>query len=111
MYFCQNRNVPESDYHRISQEDTKHLWIPPVSFADVSDLSQIQMYGGQIENTFWLKRPRSLEFDEKLKLTLPCHFEFKNFPFDSHVCHLNFGDILYETSDLVFMPAEVAYKK
>ena len=30
-------------------------------------------------------------YQERLKITIYCSFDFKNFPFDSHQCDLNLG--------------------
>ena len=38
-----------------------------------------------------------LQYAEQYELTLSCHFHLTSFPFDSHECRIEFGDLYYET--------------
>ena len=52
-----------------------------------------QYFGYQTGN------PR-LVYDEKFELTFSCHFHLSSFPFDSHKCRIEFGDLWDETKKL-----------
>ena len=43
-----------------------------------------------------------MEYRETAVIKLFCDFDFTNFPFDSHECHLTFGDEMY-TSDVILL--------
>ena len=45
-----------------------------------------------------------------LKLEFFCKFYFTNFPFDSHECHLEYGDDLYSTSWINLNTASISYR-
>ncbi len=44
---------------------------------------------------------QTFEFSESLEVTVTCAMDFNLYPFDSHICPLNFGDAEYETESLV----------
>ena len=49
---------------------------------------------GPIDNDFfWIKYPHLIEYQQALKVTIYCSFDFKTFPFDSHNCDFNFGSL------------------
>ena len=48
---------------------------------------------------FQFGHPR-LQYGEQHELTFSCHFKFQFFPFDSHKCRIEFGDLIYKTKNL-----------
>ena len=44
-----------------------------------------------------------------LQLTFTCHFHFGDFPFDSHSCHMDFGDEYHGIDLLTYKSVTVYY--
>ena len=42
----------------------------------------------------------NLNYAEQYELTISCHFHLQYFPFDSHKCHIEFGDFWHATQEL-----------
>ena len=51
-----------------------------------------------------------LEYTEEVQLNLLCHFSFSEFPFDSHECHVVYGDDVYGIEKIRLTPAKIAYR-
>ena len=48
-----------------------------------------------------------LVYGEQYELTLSCHFQFQFFPFDSHKCRIEYGDLIYKTEKLNLSAATI----
>ena len=51
----------------------------------------------------------SLLYGVPLQLTFSCHFDFAKFPFDSHECPMEFGEMLKETKDVTYNTSRIIY--
>ena len=51
-----------------------------------------------------------LEYTEEVQLNLLCHFSFSEFPFDSHECHVVYGDDVYGVEKIRLTPAKISYR-
>ena len=60
-------------------------------------------------SSFWLHENHYLQYGEEFQLTISCHFNFKNFPFDYNECPIYFGNDLYSTEELMFDVIKVYY--
>ena len=60
-------------------------------------------------SSFWLHKNHYLRYGEEFQLTISCHFNFKNFPFDYNECPIYFGNDLYSTDELMFDPIKIYY--
>ena len=50
-----------------------------------------------------------MEYGEQFQLTFFCHFDFTNFPFDSHECRIEYGDENYGIDDLKVNASTIIY--
>ena len=50
-----------------------------------------------------------MEYGEQFQLTFFCHFDFTNFPFDSHECRIEYGDENYGIDDLKLNASTIIY--
>ena len=67
---------------------------------------------GPIDNDFfWIKFPHLIEYQQALKVTIYCSFDFKTFPFDSHNCDFNFGSLGIDVERILLNSSRVRYKK
>ena len=53
---------------------------------------------------------QTIEYAEEIKLTFFCNFNFGNFPFDEHICRVEYGDDALGTSKINLEPAIIAYQ-
>ena len=62
-------------------------------------------------SSFWIFENHShhLKYGEEFQLTISCHFNFKNFPFDMNECPIYFGNDLYSTDELIFDRIKIYY--
>ena len=58
---------------------------------------------------FWYGYPNLLSYQQRLKVTVYCSFDFKSFPFDSHQCKLNFGLTNYIATTIRLLPLIISY--
>ena len=65
-------------------------------------IERTRRYGPNDSDYFWLLYPNMLEYQQSIKVTIYCNFNFKTFPFDSQHCDFIFGsvDIFYENLQL-----------
>ena len=105
MLYCR-----EGEWYQIKEPEKELPWRPSVSFLNVFDSDKLQEYGGTVAASYWLQAPHSLEYAETLRVTISCELDFTNFPFDSHVCHMDIGDPIYEVDTLQYANVEVYYK-
>ena len=67
------------------------------------------MYGNDEKYQLWFDiKDNHLEYYQSLKITFACRYDFKDYPFDSHICHLDFGipSALHNVT-LNFAPVEI----
>ena len=80
---------------RIGQETIKGIWAPQVSFLKVIDVKYIPYYGkSTLPYDFWLNKKDNqsqMVFYQAVQVKFACEFNFRNYPFDTHNCHLDFG--------------------
>ena len=64
-----------------------------------------------MSSSFWIFENHShyLKYHEEFQLTISCHFNFKNFPFDMNECPIYFGNDLYSTDELIFDRIKIYY--
>ena len=58
---------------------------------------------------FFIPDWNSLVYGVRLQLTFSCVFDFSGFPFDSHECPMEFGEMLKETKDVTYNTSRIIY--
>ena len=78
------------------------IFFPTLQIRGGKTVVRTRRYGPIDRDYFWLLYPNMLEYQQALKVTIYCPFNFKNFPFDSQHCEFKFGsvDISYENLQL-----------
>jgi hypothetical protein len=85
------------------------LWNPTLTFQNILKIEKLPTYGGTTNKFFWFQNPHHMEYAEEAQVTISCNFDFSYFPFDTHLCDLNFGDQQYEVESFILAPAEVFF--
>ena len=76
----------------IDKETRQHLWYPAILFDNLMKLEQTKLVGGEAGGTMWYTHAsKSMTYSEEIQLKFACAMSFREFPFDSHNCHLSYG--------------------
>ena len=89
-------------YALYDEIDQNQIFFPTLQINGGKTLERTKKYGPTDEDYFWLLFPNMLEYQQSMKVTIYCHFNFKTFPFDSQTCDLIFGsvDIFFDNLQL-----------
>jgi hypothetical protein len=86
------------------------IWHPTLTFKNILNIEKLSSYGrGLSTKSFWLKYPHQIEYDEHIKLTIRCIFDFSKYPFDSNKCHMDFGDPAYDVENMRITTIEIYF--
>ena len=80
-----------------------------IEFGNLLNYDKTPVYGDTSTSSFWYWGNQTLEYDEEIKLNLFCNFQFMDYPFDSHICRIEYGDDIWGTSLIKFKSAIVWY--
>ena len=75
--------------------------------------NKVNVYGGDKTFDFWfynLENGTIMQYIEDFLLTFSCGFSFKDYPFDSHNCKMEYGDKSWTTEWLTLNPPTVVYE-
>ena len=100
------------DYYREFEIDgptAKLIWQPRFKFPNVLKYELTKEYGATNTFVFWYLGNQTMEYGEQFQLTFFCHFDFTNFPFDSHECRIEYGDENYGIDDLKVNASTIIY--
>ena len=89
--------------------NAKLIWQPRFKFTNVLNYDLSKEYGGTNTFVFWYLGNHTMEYGEQFQLTFFCHFDFTNFPFDSHECRIEYGDENYGIDDLKVNASTIIY--
>ena len=49
-------------------------------------IQRTRNYGPKDSDYFWFQSPHNFEYQQALKATIYCSFDFQTYPFDTHYC-------------------------
>ena len=94
----------------ITKKDIENIWHPTIEFGHLLRYEKIKVYGGSKSFSFWYGKHWGNYYSEEFQLTFSCRFDFQNYPFDSHECHMEYGDDMWNTSYMTFNNSEIIYE-
>ena len=71
---------------------------------------QTKVYGGVGGGTMAKSHGEWLWYNEAIQIKFSCPFQFQNFPFDSHKCCLEYGGLVWNSSQMLLMSARILYR-
>ena len=76
--------------------------------------NKVKVFGGSKPFSFrfenWGDSGRWMEYGEEFLLTFSCGFNFKDYPFDSHVCKLEYADQTLSTEVVILGSPTIIYE-
>ena len=75
----------------IDKETRQSLWYPAILFDNLVKLEQTKLVGGEAGLMFYTHDSKSMTYAEEIQVKFSCAMSFREFPFDSHNCHLSYG--------------------
>ena len=78
-------------WYSITEDDAVKLYAPTLKVMGARDIKRLRKYGPIDGDFYYYEHPNTFEYQQALKITIYCTFEFTTFPFDSHICDFNFG--------------------
>ena len=96
----------------LNEEAANMVWSPDIGFEHLLKLEKMEGIGGgrtSKSSFFRSEKIDYLVYGVQLQLTFSCYFNFAAFPFDSHVCPMEFGERLSETNYVTYNPPQILY--
>ena len=90
--------VTQSSFYRnltwikVDEQQSEEIFFPKLRIWNDKEVASGIEYGPNHGADFlWVRHDGKMMYQERLKITVYCPFDFGNFPFDSHQCDLNIG--------------------
>ena len=97
----------------VTGEAVEHIWHPMIELQRILVYHKVQVFGGHKLFSFWYvnwdSHP-SMWYIEDFHLTFSCGFNLKNYPFDSHVCKLEYADQTLSTEVVILGSPTIIYE-
>lgn len=85
-----NPNAPKV-WYAIDGQVAQDLFFPRLMVSNAKNVEVQRDFASYEMHYFWFAPPHHLEFQQVLKVTIYCSFDFSDFPFDSHECDFIFA--------------------
>ena len=94
----------------MNQIVSKEVFFPKLRVKDDKEITSGFEFGPDNgKDFFWISNGKAT-YQERLKITIYCSFEFENFPFDSHQCNLSIGVSNYSPNHVELLPLTILYE-
>ena len=109
--------VTQSSFYRnltwikVDEQQSKEIFFPKLRIWNDKEVASGIEYGPNHGSDFlWVRHDGKMMYQERLKITVYCPFDFGNFPFDSHQCDLNIGVSNYFPDQVKLSALTILYK-
>ena len=88
------------------------IWRPTIAFGHLLNYEKTKFYGDDKLFAFlyvkkYLGQYDYIEYHEEVQLSVSCPFNFEKYPFDSHLCTLEFG---FPKNPVSLKPSKIIYE-
>ena len=95
----------QTKWYKIHENESRERFFPKLRVQNSKEVVQDKEIGTKNDvEYYWFGYPNLHQYQERLKITVYCSFDFANFPFDNHQCDLNFGFIGYSSQTAILLP-------
>ena len=79
-------------WYAVNEFDQTQIFNPTLEISGTKTIVRTRKYGATDKDYFWYFHPENMmEYQQSLKVTIYCSIDFNHFPFDYHICDLNYG--------------------
>ena len=99
-------------YDITDDPNVESIWRPTIAFGRLLDYKKTKLYGGDKPFSFWYVKEglhKRIVYREEVQLSFSCPFSYTNYPFDSHLCTLEFGSTNLPTIAVRLKPSSITY--
>ena len=104
-------NKPRENWYGLTEVDQNEIYFPTLQISGAKTIQRTRKYGPKDSDYFWFKSPHNFEYQQALKATIYCSFDFQTYPFDAHYCDFNFVPTDNTIKALSLDPPELRFKK
>ena len=104
-------NKPTGSWYGLTEVDQNEIYFPTLQISGAKTIQRTRKYGPKDSDYFWFKAPHNFEYQQALKATIYCSFDFQTYPFDTHYCDFNFVAVDHTPVALLLDPPELRFKK
>ena len=94
----------------MSHEDWPEIFFPQLKMMNAKQVTREMHFGAKDLDYYWFQRPHHFEYQQTLRITIYCSFDFKDFPFDSHDCNINYGSSVLSINLIQLKPTKIRFK-
>ena len=110
-HFSLESNKPRGDWYSLTEVDQNEIYFPTLKISGAKTIQRTRNYGPKDSDYFWFQSPHNFEYQQELKATIYCSFDFQTYPFDTHYCDFNFVAVDHTPVALLLDPPELRFKK
>jgi hypothetical protein len=103
-------NKPSGSWYGLTEADQNEIYFPTLQISGAKTIQRTRKYGPKDSDYFWFKDPHNFEYQQALKATIYCSFDFQTYPFDTHYCDFNFVAVDNTIKALSLDPPELRFK-
>ena len=104
-------NKPRGSWYGLTEVDQNEIYFPTLQISGAKTIQRTRKYGPKDSDYFWFKSPHNFEYQQALKATIYCSFDFQTYPFDAHYCDFNFVPTDNTIFALSLDPPELRFNK
>ena len=104
-------NKPRGSWYGLTEVDQNEIYFPTLQISGAKTIQRTRKYGPKDSDYFWFQSPHNFEYQQELKATIYCSFDFQTYPFDTHYCDFNFVAVDAPTVTLLLDPPELRFEK
>lgn len=98
------------EWYEVTKQDAKQIYFPSLKIQHAKSIIRQRKYSPTDSDYFWFHYPHSLEYQQSLKVTIYCTFDFSSYPFDSQICDFVYGSVSTPSKKLNLKPAAINFK-
>ena len=80
-----------------------------MQISGAKTIQRTRKYGPKDNDYFWFTSPYNLEYQQALKASIYCSFDFQTYPFDIHYCDFHFVAAENTIGSLALDPPELRF--
>ena len=102
-YLCRD------SWYGLTEVDQNEIYFPTLQISGAKTIQRTRKYGSKDNDYFWFQSPYNLEYQQAIKASIYCSFDFQTYPFDTHYCDFHFVAADNTIGSLALDPPELRF--